>query len=178
MPLESLRIAEDNPRTHSPAALDALVASISRLGWGQPILATRDGIIIAGANRWRAGAKIGLKTVPVITLDISEEAATALRIADNRLTDLGAWDNDLLSRELASLSPDLAIAVGFSADEIAVIMESLPAEPVIEMQDVDYRDDLEGRKKATLVFDGKDRNRIVDRLRAMKNEFPSLNYYL
>ncbi|EEW23730.1 hypothetical protein Rsw2DRAFT_3326 [Rhodobacter ferrooxidans] len=60
--------------------------------WKSPWVAD-DGELIAGHGRVLAAAMLGLKDVPVIRLSHLDEAERrAYRIADNKLTELGEWD--------------------------------------------------------------------------------------
>ena len=57
-----------NPRTHSPAQIAKIAASIVEFGWTQPILVDGDNGIIAGHGRLAAARKLELPEVPVIEL--------------------------------------------------------------------------------------------------------------
>ena len=48
-----LRPDPSNPNVHPPESIAAIAASIHAFGFDQPILATRDGRIIAGHGRFR-----------------------------------------------------------------------------------------------------------------------------
>ena len=58
-----------NPRTHSPAQIAKIAASIVEFGWTQPILVDGDNGIIAGHGRLAAARKLKLVEVPVIDWD-------------------------------------------------------------------------------------------------------------
>ena len=60
-----------NPRTHSPAQIAKISASIVEFGWTQPILVDGDNGIIAGHGRLAAARKLELAEVPVIEVHIS-----------------------------------------------------------------------------------------------------------
>ena len=54
-----------------------------------------------------AATQLGLTEAPVIVLDhLTEAQRRAYRIADNKLTELGTWDEALLSAELNDLLAD------------------------------------------------------------------------
>ena len=60
--------------------------------------------MIAGHGRVLAATLLGLKDVPVIRLGHLDEAERrAYRIADNKLTELGDWDEAMLRDEIAGL---------------------------------------------------------------------------
>jgi len=62
-----------------------------------PILVDRDLKVIAGHGRLLACRDLGWTEVPTICLDhLSEAQARAFMIADNRLTEIATWDDQLL----------------------------------------------------------------------------------
>ena len=94
---------------------------MAQFGWTVPVLVAGDGEVIAGHGRILAATQLGLTEAPVIVLDhLSEAQRRAYRIADNKLTELGAWDEALLAGELQELlAKDLDLSiVGFSDAEL------------------------------------------------------------
>ena len=79
----ALKPWEDNPRINDEA-VDAVVKSIKSFGFNVPILCDQQFTIIAGHTRWKAAKKIGMKSVPVISLELSEAQRDAFAIADNK----------------------------------------------------------------------------------------------
>ncbi len=83
------RIAPDprQPRQQfDPASLEELAQSIREQGVLQPVLLRRtDGgmVLIAGERRWRAAQRAGLKQIPAMVKDLSEEAAFAVALVEN-----------------------------------------------------------------------------------------------
>ena len=120
-PIESLVAYARNARTHSPAQLEKLQASLREFGWTNPILVDGSHGIIAGHGRLAAARKLGLSEVPVIELGhLSPSQKRAYVIADNRLALDAGWDEEMLATELAELTEsgyDLALT-GFSNEEI------------------------------------------------------------
>lgn len=94
---------DENPRHHQP--IDEIASSIDRFGFGAPIVARlADKRIIAGHTRWAAAKKLRLDEVPVRFMDLTEEEANALALADNKLGDLAQWDEERLSAALKKLA--------------------------------------------------------------------------
>ena len=58
-----------NARTHSPAQVKEIAASISEFGFTNPVLIDEAGMIVAGHGRVLAAQRIGLVRVPVIVLE-------------------------------------------------------------------------------------------------------------
>ena len=120
-PLDRLQPYARNAKTHGPDQVAKIAASIAEFGWTVPVLVAEDGEVIAGHGRILAAQSLGLTEAPVIVLPhLSEEQRRAYRIADNKLTELGEWDEALLSAELqALLAEDFDLSVvGFSVGEI------------------------------------------------------------
>ncbi len=129
VPIDDLRPDPANPRRISDDELEALTRSIQEFGLVDPIIARRDdGTVIGGHQRLLAARRLGLKTVPVVYVDLAPERAQLLGVALNRIS--GDWDRELLARLLADLeaTPNVDIALtGFSEDELAKALKSLDA---------------------------------------------------
>lgn len=144
-PLASLNPYARNARTHSPAQIVKLRASLSRYGWTNPILIAGDDII-AGHARHAASSAMAQDgdliprnpdpmSAPTIDLSaLSPAERRAYIIADNRLAEDAGWDMDMLRLEFAdlpSLGIDLSLT-GFDVTEIADILtpagDTSPAE--------------------------------------------------
>ena len=106
-PIERLRPYAQNAKTHGPDQVARIAASIAEFGWTVPVLVADDGEVIAGHGRILAATELGLTEAPVIVLGhLTEAQRRAYRIADNKLTELGGWDEALLSAELKELLAD------------------------------------------------------------------------
>lgn len=98
---------ELNAKKHEPAQVERIAKSISELGWDQPIVVDKDGVIIKGHGRRLAAIKLGYKQAPVLVRDdLTPDQVRAARLADNRVA-IGDIDMDLLRQELATLEFDL-----------------------------------------------------------------------
>ena len=126
-PLERLKPYVANARAHSPEQVRRIAASMSEFGWTVPCLVDASGILIAGHGRLLAAVLLGLKVAPVICLDyLSEAQARAYRIADNRLTELGEWDNKTLFEELKALDEiDMVAFTGFDLGDLGPFAASV-----------------------------------------------------
>ena len=120
-----------NPRTHAPAQIAKIAASIVEFGWTNPILVDGDNGIIAGHGRLAAARQLELAEVPVIELGhLSSAQKRAYVIADNRLALDAGWDQELLALELAELSEagyDLLLT-GFDDSELTQMLADLDDE--------------------------------------------------
>ena len=76
LPIGDLKADPGNPRRISDEDLEALTRSIREFGLIDPIIARKDDkVIIGGHQRLLAARKLGLKQVPVILVDLSEDQA-------------------------------------------------------------------------------------------------------
>ena len=137
----------NNPR-HNESAVDAVASSIRDFGFNVPRVLGKDHVIITGHTRHQAALKLGLETVPCITADhLTPAQAKAFRLADNRVSELATWDEELLQAELQQLS-EMGIDMGdfgFTEEELESlddIAEDTPpevdedAEPITQPGDL------------------------------------------
>lgn len=99
----------NNARTHSPAQVDQIAASIKAFGFNNPILIDGSGVLIAGHGRLLAAQKLRMQQVPTVSLaHLSESQRKAYILADNRIALNAGWDEDLLKLEIAEPARDRA----------------------------------------------------------------------
>lgn len=126
--IKDLKPAPYNPRKWSEGAIAGLTASIKQFGLVDPILVNsatnRHNIVIGGHFRLKVAKDLGYKTVPVVYIDIPDEAKEKelnLRLNKN----LGEWDYELLAEFDQSLLSD----VGFDSEELDEIFDLTVDEP-------------------------------------------------
>ncbi len=151
VPIDVLHPDPANPRRIGDDELDALERSLRQFGFVQPIVARRaDATVIGGHQRLVAARRLGLRSVPVIWLDLGAEEARLLGLALNRIS--GSWDDALLARLLAELQsvPDLDLSLsGFGEDEIKELLRSLEVREKRERQEAfDLDEALEEARRA------------------------------
>ena len=112
-------------RKYSKRQRKLMERCIREFGFVLPILIDNDGTVIAGYLRLMVAKAIGYTKVPVIRIThLTPAQVRALRIADNRLAELGEWDQELLAielQDLIELDYDLDFT-GFEAPEIDLII--------------------------------------------------------
>ena len=133
-PLAQLKPYARNAKTHDANQVVKIAASMAEFGWTVPVLVAADGELIAGHGRILAAAHLGLAEVPVIVLGhLTEAQRRAYRIADNKLTELGGWDEALLLQELQALFAedfDLGL-IGIPDDELDALLADADDRPAI-----------------------------------------------
>lgn len=143
-PTTSLTAYEQNPRRHPEKQIIKLMASISEFGFVLPVLVDTERTIIAGHARIEAARRLKISEVPVlVAADWSKAQVRAYRLADNRLAELAAWDDELLAIELSALIEIDEVSIellGWQTAEIDLITDtdsktsnsSDPADAIIE----------------------------------------------
>ena len=124
--LSKLKPYEKNARTHSEKQIEMLVNSIKEFGFIPPVIIDENNVILAGHGRAEAAKRVGLDEIPYRRIThLTEEQKKAFILADNKLSDLGGWDFDLLSEELAEITLDMG---EFGFDDIEPIEFELDIE--------------------------------------------------
>ena len=129
-PIRELKPSPVNPRLHTKKQVRQIAASIKNFGFNVPVLIDRDDKVIAGHGQLLACAELGWTEVPTLCLDhLTAAQAGAFMIADNRLTEIAAWDDRLLAQQLKELSLlglDFDVTItGFEVAEIDLRIASL-----------------------------------------------------
>jgi DNA modification methylase len=146
-PIATLREDPQNARRHDEKNVDAIKASLTTFGMRKPIVALKDGTVIAGNGTLRAATELGWTEIAVVTFE-DEEKARAFAVADNRTAELAEWDDTVLVETLRGMSDELVAAVGFSQRELEKLLgppeglcdpdeiPAVPAEPVTKSGDL------------------------------------------
>lgn len=185
VPLGQLQKAPRNPKQH---ASDELGQSIDRFGYVQPVLINEaTGEMVAGHGRLERLQqlkaegkeppdriqvdKAGEWLVPVIrgVSFKSPQEAEAYLVADNRLVEMGGWDDKMLAEVLADLrSQSVSFeGIGWSEAELDRMVADVTQE---SQQEVTHDADtfLEGSiKQLVLYFPGPEFDSLISRLNAV-----------
>src|SRR5208337_2728398 len=114
-----------NPRLISEDQYRALSENVRRFGIVDPLIVDQHYRIVGGHQRTKVLIDLGLKTVPVVKLQLSRRDFKILNLALNKIS--GAWDMEKLAPLLEELAPlpELDLT-GFSQQEANLAIESLP----------------------------------------------------
>lgn len=109
--------SEYNPRELSKKQHQELTESITKFGLVDPIIintnSSRKNIIVGGHQRYEICKQLGMKTVPCVEIDMSEEKEKELNIRLNK--NHGQWDFEILAN---NFDVDNLIDWGFTEKEI------------------------------------------------------------
>jgi DNA modification methylase len=121
VPIDSVKVHPQNPRKGD---IEAIAASLGRFSQQKPIVVQRStGFILAGNHLWRAAKKLGWDSIAANVVELDDASATGFLLADNRVGDLGGYDEALLAAILAEqqAAANLA-ATGYDVDAVAAIL--------------------------------------------------------
>lgn len=103
-----------NAKLHSEEQIREIADSITEFGFINPILIDKEFNVIAGHGRIEAAKKLKLEVVPCVFVEgLTEEQRRAFILADNKLFELGDWNDINLKTEVEDVSFDFT---AFSVD--------------------------------------------------------------
>lgn len=113
--LDQLRPRKGNPRRGN---IDAIAESLERNGQYRPVVVNKPtGEILAGNHTYAAAKRLGWTNIAATFVDVDEDQAARIVLADNRTGDLGDYDDTLLLDMLKDLDGDL-IGTGYNQDDV------------------------------------------------------------
>ena len=121
IPMEEVKAHPNNARNGD---VDAIAESIEVNGFIAPVIAQKStGYIVAGNHRYYALMQMGASRIPVIWVDVDDQAAKRYLLADNRTSDLGTYDNSMLLGLLEEMqAEDLSLSgTGYHEYDVEVL---------------------------------------------------------
>lgn len=101
VPTEQLKPYPSNPRKGD---VSLIVESLKHHGQYRPIVANkRNGQIAAGHHLWMAAKELKYPTVSVCWIDVDEDEHKRILLVDNRTSDIGSYDDELLKQILEGM---------------------------------------------------------------------------
>ena len=123
-PLDKLTLFPGNPRQGD---VDAIARSLQTFGQRKPIVANRNGTVVAGNHTVLAAQQLGWSELAVVWVDDTETMAQAFALADNRTAELGGYDTAALAELIQAVQAadeGLLAAVSYTADDLAELLNS------------------------------------------------------
>lgn len=131
VPCDSLAPYPGNARRGN---VEAIADSLLAHGQYRPIVVRRAGAVVLAGNHTLAAAKrLGWATIQVVWVDVDDDQARRIVVADNRLSELGHDDQAVLADLLAGL-PDL-VGTGFTAADVGRLAAQVDAPPGLNVAD-------------------------------------------
>lgn len=127
--ITDLQLDAENARKHPERNLRAIADSLVRFGQQKPIVALEDGTVIAGNGTFAAAKTLGWTEILVAYTSLTAQEARAFAIADNRTSELAAWDDEILRSQLDEISQfdsSLLNAAGYAEEELRAMLERAP----------------------------------------------------
>ena len=139
LPIDSVHPFHNNPRVGD---VGALCESLRINGQYRPIVVNRrTREILVGNHRWMAAKALGWNTIGVAWVDVDDQTAIKINLADNRTSDLGSYDNKTLRRFMLSVSS--LEGTGWDGDDLDDLIAGLEhrakASKRFKVQIGDYR---------------------------------------
>lgn len=136
LPVAELNSFEGNPRRGDVAKI---AESLEVRGQYRPIVVNRGTHtgrameVLAGNHTLAAAREIGWVSIAAGIVDVDEQTARSIVVADNRLADLGDYDEKALAELLDGLD---SIGTGYTDEEIdALVAANEPVEPLNDEDD-------------------------------------------
>jgi len=123
--LVSVDLIRPHPKNPRRGNLDVLVESIQKNGfYGALVVQRSTGFIVAGNHRYLAAKKCGINALPVLWVDVDDQTARRILLADNRTSDLATYDDEQLAALLreACTENDL-LGTGYTDDDLEALIE-------------------------------------------------------
>ena len=137
VPLDQVK---PHPRNANQADLGAIIESVGENGfYGSLIVQSSTGYVLAGNHRLQAAKHAGMQEVPVQYIDVDDQTALRIMVADNRTTRLGTDNEVVLAGILKELAEqDMLRGSGFDGDDLDDLLRTI---------DSDGEDHAYGREK-------------------------------
>lgn len=109
VPIDTIHPWPGNPRKGD---VDDIADSLKEGGqWRVAVVQKSSGNICVGNNMWHAAKKLGWESLAAITLELTDDKARRMLARDNRASDKGTYDVDLLTDLLSDLA-DTELGLG------------------------------------------------------------------
>jgi DNA modification methylase len=132
VPVGELKLHPRNPRRGDVGLIQESI--LANGFYGAVVAQKSTGYVLAGNHRLKAAIEAGMEKVPVIWVDVDDERAVRILLADNRTSDIAGYDDRQLAELLKELNalPDRLLGTGYDSDALDALLRELgePDEPV------------------------------------------------
>lgn len=124
VPIDSIRPWPENPRRGD---IDAVARSLSKFGQQKPIVVHARPpdipVVIAGNHTWHAAKKLEAEGIAATAFTGTVEEANAYALADNRTSEMGTIDPELLLAITDQLPDDLLRAASYEESDLDLMRQ-------------------------------------------------------
>lgn len=123
-----------HPKNARQGDVGAISDSLARNGQYVPIVVNagthtgRPNEVLRGWHTSRAAEALGWESIAAVVVDLAEDAALRVLAADNRTSDLAAYDDAALAELLTTLGGDYG-GTGFDGDDLDDLLAALDRSP-------------------------------------------------
>lgn len=180
VPITSLHPHPQNPRKGD---VEAIKRSLEEFGQVRPIVAQPDGTIVAGHHVFYAAQELQWDDIATVFPDLDDEQARRYLIADNRLAELGSYDQSALAGLLEEIMEAGQLrGTGYEPDDITDLLmemgevpvngdggEELPDDPPLKRDEDDSSGS--GAREVVLMLDAEEFESFVEHVRTLKEAY-------
>jgi len=177
----ALNTLESYPTNPRRGDIEAIAQSLKAHGQYRPIVVQYGtNFILAGNHTYKAAKKLGWKKIKITYVEVDEESARKIVLADNRLTDLATYNEPLLKSLLNTL-PELE-GTGFTQAEVEILdrlmngkdkdpvggSKSLPSDPEVKISAWKFTVEMEAYKawKEQLYVDAPTKQKAIKEIKS------------
>lgn len=111
-----------NPRIGN---IDAIAESLAENGQFKPLIVQKStSYVLMGNHTFQAAEKLGWKTILVMYVDVDDEKAKAFVLADNRTSDMGTYNPEILAELLRGMD-EPTVGTGYDFDDVSSILAAV-----------------------------------------------------
>jgi len=155
--VKDVKPAKYNPRKISDSAFEGLKESLKKFGLVDPLIVnTRTGVLVGGHQRLKAAEAVGMKTVPVVEIDLSPAEEKALNITLNNQAISGEYSEgiaELLEEIQSEFGDDYMSQLNLDSQSLVQALESsISQDDEFEPTFKDDKEKKPGDLKLIVVF--------------------------
>ena len=121
VPLGTLKAYDKNPRRGN---VQAIAESLRVNKQYRPIVVQKSTKkILAGNHTYKAAQQLGWEEIAVVMVDVTDEEAVRIMLADNRTNDLAEYDNRVLAELLRDLGD--SAGTGYNATDVENLLATM-----------------------------------------------------
>jgi hypothetical protein len=175
--ISSLKEHPDNPRRGDDRAVSE---SVETNGFfGAVLVQESTGYVLAGNTRLRVATDDGSTTIPGFRLDVDDETAKRILLADNRVSDLAYYDDDALLSLLETVSEESGslVGTGYDTSSMELLMQAATAAEIMGgvrqgMRPSDRAEAYEAADVRSIIlpYQGSEFDAVIDALFELRQE--------